>query len=534
MKRILFIVFPNINKDARNLLMRDYIAFPYGVLSIASYLNKHAKNTEVRILDCNLYDDYTNRIQEVLSEFKPHIVGLSMSYDRSYGHVEKISRMVKEFNINTVVVLGGAAASISYKEILPEQDYIDGICYTEGEIPFTDLVNNCDIEDPAFVHMNSVLLLKMHKSWITRQSLQDGKVPERSFIQNLEVIDIDYSYVNIDDYKMKEAFSPFNIEQQEQKNKKQFFLITSRGCPYSCIFCSSCTGIYNNTIRYASVDAIIRHVKDLVEDYGMNVLTIYDDQLLMNKSRAKELFRQLAQFKIRIECPNGLSVAFIDDELAGLMKRAGMDTVILAIEHGSPKMLKIIRKPLDLKMVKPTVQALRKHNFFIVAFFVIGIPGETEEDRQMTMDFIQDIGFCWCNFNGATPLRGSRLYELCIENGYIDKNIKMDDISLQNYIINAPPHLIKDEMVHKIYMMNLRMNFVYNYRMQIGDYQTAARCFQDVINRVPDHAFAYYFLAKAQIAMSDNSNADHNLRKFYEIIKKDNIWRKYAEHLQLG
>ena len=150
-----------------------------------------------------------------------------------------------------------------------------------------------------------------------------------------EVIDIDYSFIKPDEYPMQESFSPFTLKKTFHK---QFFVVTTRGCPFNCDFCCNSANP-DKTMRYASVDKIIEHVGKLVDDYGMNILTFYDDQILFNKKRAKDLFRKLIPFNLRIECPNGLSVAFIDDELAGLMRKAGMDTVNLAIESGSPYVL---------------------------------------------------------------------------------------------------------------------------------------------------------------------------------------------------
>lgn len=527
-RNVLFIILPHIIRktDAKNPKTRSYKAFPYGVLSMASYLNKHVdEKVNIKIIDCNVYDynDSIKIIKRNLSEFKPYIVGLSMVYDNSYHHLNDISKIIKNTDTNIVTVLGGSSASFSYKEILDEQKYIDAICYVEGEIPFTKLVDS----------ENMIEFLENDKTWITKKSLDNGIIPERSFVENLDdVINIDYDLIDIENYKMMQAFSPFI--KDDEKNIRQFFLITSRGCPYKCVFCSTCSGLYNNKIRYASVDVIIKHVEHLILKYGMNVLTIYDDQLLMNKKRAKELFRRLAKFNLRIECPNGLSVAFIDDEMAYLMKNAGMDTVILAIESGSEYMLKeIIHKPLKLKMVKPVVQILRKYNFFIEAFFVIGIPGEKEEDRIKTMKFIKDIEFDWNGFNLATPLRGSELYDICTKNGYIDKNLKINEIEDKKYIIKTPD--LEPEYITKItYLMNLESNFVNNYRMKSGDYSIAAKCFQDVINRTTNHAFAYYYLSKAQEAMKEKPEIiNFNKNKFYELIKEDDVWKEYAEYFNL-
>lgn len=531
---ILFIVLPHIIKnirDAKNPKARSYKAFPYGVLSIASYLKKNLNDkVKIRIIDCNISEQWNTEIDNCLIEFKPNIVGLSMNYDNAYSSLEKISRNIKEFDNEIIVVLGGSAASFSYEEIINEQKYIDSICYGEGEIPFLKLINS----------ENKLEFLQKDSSWITKNSIK--RTPEKTFASNLDdVIDIDYELLgnSINRYKMMEAFSPFiDNNKDDKEHKKQFFLVTSRGCPYRCIFCSTSSGLYNNKIRYASVDKIINHVRYLVNKYHMNVLTIYDDQLLMNKERAKEIFRRLSEFNknnnMRIECPNGLSVAFIDDELSYLMRKAGMDTVVLAIEHGSEKMLrKVIHKPLNLKMVKPAVDTLRKHNFFIDAFFVIGIPGETEEDRYLTMKFIRNIEFDWCSFNLATPLRGSRLYDICIKNGYIPKTLKIGDIEDKKYIIKTP-ELDPEYINKKTYLMNLEVNFVNNHRMKIGDYNIAKRCFEDVIQRTTNHAFAYFYLAKCQELLGENSEKiKYNKDKFYEIIEKDSTWKEYTYHFRI-
>ncbi len=536
MSNILFIILPHIIRetDAKNPRTRSYKAFPYGVLSVATYIKKFSnREVNVKIIDCNIYtlEESISLIKESLKTFEPEIVGLSMNYDNSYKHLGDISKIIKENNnklSSPIIILGGSAASFSYKQILEEQEHVDGICYTEGEIPVLNLVNESN--------KNRIKFLENDKSWITKKSVQQGRIPEKSFIENLDdVIDIDYKLIDIKNYRMTEAFSPFLNDKIKSEQKRQFFLVTSRGCPYKCVFCSTCSGLYENKIRYASIDKIINHVEYLILNYGMNILTIYDDQLLMNKKRAKELFRRLSPFHLRIECPNGLSVAFIDDEMAYLMKNAGMDTIILAVEHGSEYILrKIINKPLSLKTVKPTVDILRKYGFFIEAFFVIGLPGEEDKHRKKCLNFIREIEFDWCGFNLATPTRGSRLYTICIENGYISKNLKIEEIQDKKYIINAPPHLTPEKITKETYLMNLDVNFVNNYRMKIGDYETAAKCFQDVIDRSTNHAFAYYYLAESQKYLNtDSRTININLNKFYTILESDTTWKEYTKYFEL-
>ncbi len=231
---------------------------------------------------------------------------------------------------------------------------------------------------------------------------------------------------------------------------------------------------------------------------------------------------------------NGLSVAFIDEEMAELMKNAGMHTVCLAIESGSPHVLyNIIKKPLRLHMVRPVVQSLRKFGFWIEGYFVSGMPGEKDEHREETVKFIKDVELDWAGFSLATPSRGSELYRICIEKGYI-KNMGIGELDTSKYILNTPEYTA-EYVTRKTYLMNLDVNFVNNYRMKIGDYLVAAKSFRDVIKRYKNHAFAYYYLARAQEAMNEDPELiKFNKNKFNEIINGDNVWKEYAEYFNLN
>jgi len=287
-------------------------------------------------------------------------------------------------------------------------------------------------------------------------------------------------------------------------------------------------------MRYASLEVIEEHVKYLADSYGMNVLTIYDDQLLLNHKRAKEFFRILAKYDLRVETPNGLTVAYIDEEMAALMKAAGMDTVQLAIESGTEYMLRnVIKKPLRLSKVEPVVNSLHKNGLFVQGFFVMGIPGEREQDRIDTAQFIKDVGLDWASFSLASPIRGTELYDTCVKNKYIPDNMKIGEYELGTYIIRAPG-LSPETLPQISYQMNLDVNFVNNRRMRMGDYKVAARCFEDVIERYRDHAFAHYFLARAYQKIGGNEmKVNENFESYKSIIAKNGVWRSHADHFGL-
>lgn len=525
--KVLFVIPPYLGDKVeaiRPTKLRSFVAFPYGVLCLASYVNRATSGAhEVRIIDLNHYrgNQTLARLTEVLNEFKPDIVGISIMFDVSYKYVGELAAAVKDVSSEAIIVLGGAAVTTAWDIILDDQPLVDALCYSEGEVALAKLL---DSEDPQ------VELLA--DPWVTRQSIAEGRKPKTKPIDNLnEVIPIDYSFIDARDYGMLEAFSPFRKAKDE--DVKQFFIVTSRGCPFKCVFCAEPT-LHGGSMRYADLDVIEDHVKYLVDDYGMNVLTIYDDQLLLNTKRAKEFFKILAKYDLRVETPNGLTVAYIDEEMAALMKAAGMDTVQLAIESGTEYMLRnVIKKPLRLNKVAPVIELLHKNDLFVQGFFVIGIPGEREQDRIDTAQFIKDVELDWASFSLASAIRGTELYDICVKNKYIPENMKIGEYEVGTYIIRAPG-LDPERITEFSYRVNLDVNFVNNRRMRVGEYQVAARCFEDVIERYREHAFAHYFLAKAYEMIGDNEHrVKENHERYDAIIAENDVWRGHAEYFGL-
>jgi radical SAM superfamily enzyme YgiQ (UPF0313 family) len=478
---------------------------------------------EIKIIDLNHYsgEQRHSKYTEMLEEFAPDIVGISIMFDVSYKHAAGLAAAAKEANPAGKVILGGAAITTAWDIILDDQPAVDALCYSEGELALAKLLDSDDPEQEL-----------LQDPWVTRQSMAEGRKPKTKTLENLnDVIPIDYSLINANDYGMIEAFSPFRKAKEEET--KQFFIVTSRGCPFKCVFCAEPT-LHGGLMRYASLEVIEDHIKYLVDSYQMNVLTIYDDQLLLNHKRAKEFFRILAKYNLRVETPNGLTAAYIDDEMAGLMIAAGMDTVQLAIESGTEHMLRnVIKKPLRLNKVAPVIETLHKHGLFVQGFFVMGIPGEREQDRTETAQFIKDVGLDWGSFSLASPIRGSELYDICVKNKYIPDKMKIGAYELGTYIIRAPG-LDPETLPQISYRMNLEVNFVNNRRMRIGDYQVAARCFEDVIERYREHAFAHYFLAKAYEKIGGNATkVKENMNLYNSIVAKNGTWKGHADYFGL-
>ena len=159
-----------------------------------------------------------------------------------------------------------------------------------------------------------------------------------------------------------------------------------------------------------------------------------------------------------------------------------------------------------------------------------------DEHREETLQRIKEVDLDWSGFSLASPVRGSELFKICKEKGYIDKDLGIGDIKGNQYIINAPKiGLEPQKITRQAYLMNLDVNFVNNRQMRIGNYETAAKCFQEVTERYDHHAFAHYYLAQAYEAMDNQPDlVRYNRQCFNQILEQDSVWMDYAEFFELG
>jgi len=519
-KNILFVIPSYAHSAIDKYALRTSVV-PFGVLSLASYIKTYCPNIECRILDFNTEDqdivEQCAALESQMIEFEPDIVALSIMYNACQKYIKPFAEIIKRIQPQSTLIAGGIMATNMPGEVFRESPLVDAICYGEGEIPLMDLLHGNNKNEIFF----------NHPSWILPGAIENGKRPRHSFVLNLDDIPpINYSLVDIKKYSGR-------ISSKDGKDKFTLPIHSTRGCPFNCIFCCSAAN-HGKTVRYMSAKRFLADVERMIRDYGITKLSIDDDQFLFFRDRAKEILIGLAKFNIEVEMANGLTVRFIDDEIAALLKNAGLKIAVLAIESGSPRVLReIIGKPLNLEQVPPAVEALRKQNLAIHTFFIIGFPGETINDRQLTRDHILNIGYDWNGIYIATPYKGSRLFELCLKNGYISEKCS-SQYSIYQCQITAPgidPQLITREA----YLLNLDVNFVNNFNVSKNNTRIAAEYFAGVVRRYPTHAFAHYYLAKAMEKLpesSPNSIKEHYSR-FRDILSSDKEWMEYAVRFNL-
>ncbi|SMC94179.1 radical SAM protein [Rhizobium sp. RU36D] len=532
MTRLLFVIPPYFNASdyigkVRNAVLPAF-TIPYGILSMETYLKKNCQtDLEIQLVDLNVTlkelvedgraDDheqiFADQLRGILDQFRPDIVGVSALFNSSFRYIQSLVATVKAFDRDILTIAGGGLPSAAYKMMLERCPDLDAICKGEGEQPLKALIDAPD----------RTVVLADHKAWVTREGVARGKVPAHDFIDDLDDIpQLNYEILDLDNYNSRSIDKRYAGEQ-----RREMAIHTSRGCPFLCVFCSN-PSLHGRTVRFMSIERVVEDVRRMRDEFGMTVLMVEDDHFFQDKERAKRLLAALAELDVRLEFPNGVAVYAIDEEVAELFSRAGVSAVALAVESGSDHVLNnIIKKPLKKKLIRPAVEALRKFDVRSHVFIVAGLPGEEDEHRQETLEMLLDNGFDWIHVYLAIPIYGSRLYEICVEKGYI-QSTDNDDFVATKTVLNIPGQDPK-KLEAYAYETQLRVNFIENYNMRIGRYDVAIHYMKNVCDKYPDHALGQLYLARCYAATGEQKLAIDHATKALEIFERDAYWRELAE-----
>lgn len=534
--RVLFVVPPLI--PLNHLLSHDpsqqwatNASIPIGVLSIAAYAGEHT-DADFSILDMNLAladhlkTNNTITWEPFLDTCMRHaagddvidIVGISAIFNSNAGYLSSIAETAKQLWPDVLVVTGGGFPTNLNSVVFDMAPSIDAIAVGEGEKPFLSFVQATD----------RAVYLDQAAGWVTKKRLDAGEIPVMNFVENLD--DIPYLRYDLVDYDRYQECNRYHGDKSMDIVTAS--IMTSRGCPYLCTFCSSHT-VHGRKVRCHSPERILEEVRWLKATYGINVLLIEDDLFLSRRKNALKILEGLAAEDLTIEFPSGLALMHLDDEMICALKAAGLKMATLAVESGAERVLReIIHKPYrNLDMARDVVRRLREQNFYIRAFFIIGFPGETREEMLQSVQFMKDTGFNWVCIMIASPIAGSELYAACKENGLLISD-RLEDFHYGKCNIRLP-HSTPEEIEEFRYMINLEVNFVNNYDLKHGRPDLALTGFKDVINRVPGHAFGHYCSALCYREMGRQDEEAQALARYFEIVSSSPYWAGYSQRFGL-
>jgi len=338
-----------------------------------------------------------NEIREIFRVEKPKVVGIScMTVHLKTGL--KMADIIKEMDKECKVVFGGPHPTIIPDDIMQSEN-VDFAIRGEGE--YTMLALCQAIADGAGDLKKIDGLSFKIKNRIIHNS-------PRKLIKDIDTLPFPLRTNLI----FSHLFSPQDLG----------VMITSRGCPFGCTFCSS-RSIWGKKVRYNAVKKIIDEIKLLVSECRTREFFFWDDSFSFNRERIIEICNTLIKEKIEISWGCTTRLDLLDDELLSWMRQAGCSQIDVGIESGSERILKKIRKGIILKQIKQGIKLITDHNIFVTTFFMIGFPDETEEDIRRTFDLIKNVN-ATVTISLFTPYPGTELFQNLLDIGMV--SIKQD------------------------------------------------------------------------------------------------------------
>lgn len=400
---------------------------PLGILSIASFLQRN--NILLDVFDFTIQ----NRLDKDLKNYD--VVGLSLNMANISTSLETI-QYIKKQNPNAKVIIGGPSC-ISNPLYFTNNENIDAICTGEGEEAFLDY-----IVQGAFIDGKEIAGLYTRKN---KHFVYGG---ERQYKNNLD----EYGFPALHEVKINKYNTPI------RKKFPVSSIMTSRGCPFHCIFCFHSMG---HEWRARSCINVVDEMEWQVKELGVKEICIQDDNFSLDIKRAKQIFDLIIKrdIKVKLQFPNGLRVDFIELDLLDKMFHAGVWLIGVAPETGSPELMKKIKKSMDLEKVAQVVQWCRKIGINTYANFMIGFPAETMQDLQKTASFIKKLNADFIQIARVIPIPGTPLYETAVHNDTRDK------FGQEQGTFFGTPKLVKSEIPKKDVVRlikNIHMTFYLN------------------------------------------------------------------------
>jgi anaerobic magnesium-protoporphyrin IX monomethyl ester cyclase len=403
---------------------------PLGLMYVAAILEKSGYQTE--ILDAFMTDysfqknnKTTNvgmsfeRIKQEISRSKPDIIGIAGPFTCQIDNTVKISNLTKEINPSILTVVGGPHVTTMPKGFLDEAKNVDIVVMGEGEYTMPEIAQSFDGKK----QLDEILGIAYRKGDQVRVNAA------RPFITNLDELPYPaYELVDLERY-----LNPRKIGYRSFQNRA-ISMITSRGCPFNCCFCSVHLHM-GRGFRAHSASYVLSHIQYVVEKFKVKNIFFEDDNLTLDLSRFEAICDGLIEKNIKIgwETPNGVRADCLNLNLLKKMKQSGCQSVFFGVESGDQQILdNVICKSLDLNRVVEVAKDCKDIGLKTGAFYIIGFPGEKKENMQKTVDLALrlkrdfDVGM---HLFFATPSYGTKLYEQCKTEGYIKEDLSWNSFA---------------------------------------------------------------------------------------------------------
>jgi radical SAM superfamily enzyme YgiQ (UPF0313 family) len=424
---------------------------PVGLLYLASSLRAHLRDmVETRILDTSLEGFCPGAIKELLAGFSPRIVGIRCiaPYVES---ARRIAALVREELPESLIVLGGPATGAYLDDLFRGGRTADVAVIGEGEEAIVEIARR--------VMKNESLEGIPGTARMTESGI--GYAPPGNFIAHLDSLPFpDPSFIDLDRYAGRMSYS--------YNKRRQGIILTSRGCPYNCIFCHRFMG---QKFRARSPESVLEEITRLYEGHGVRDFYVIDDNFTLDRGRAEKILDMITAsgMKLNLNFNSGLRADITDRPLIDKMIKAGTRWISFAVETASPRLQRLINKNLDLEKARDTINYAFERGANVVYFMMFGLPTETAEEALMTVEYARTLRppiiptfFC------AKYFRGTEMHEMAKRSGFDMARIeRASRVPYHDIRYTHTPSMSSSEL-RKVYMEFVEEVFLDRERLSLA------------------------------------------------------------------
>jgi len=359
---------------------------PLSLSYLASVLN--IEGIEVKILDFLVTRYHPRKLRRELEEYRPQLVGATC-VTLNYPIARRMLKACKAFDPRIFTVIGGPHVTFALEETLLRSPWIDAIVIGEGERTLVELVRA--VEEDKDIHQ------------VPGIAFADGgmvaKTPPQARIENLDQLPLPAREL-LPMARYRALGTPCTV-------------ITSRGCPFSCIFCSG-RRMFGPKVRFRSPGLVVDEIEKLQRDFGLAKINIVDDTFTLNHHHARAVCEEMLRRNLQIKWSVFARVDRINEDLARLMNRAGCEWVLFGVESADEGILKTIKKGITTDEVRRGVKIATKAGINVFNSFILGLPGESRDTAHKSLAFGDELYHKYgakYGFHILSPLPGTELYE---------------------------------------------------------------------------------------------------------------------------
>ncbi|MBU2044109.1 MAG: B12-binding domain-containing radical SAM protein [Candidatus Omnitrophica bacterium] len=349
----------------------------------------------VKIIDAEAENISLEKITKEIENFNPDIIGMTATTPFFHIVVEHAKAFKRRFS-NIPIVIGGAHITI-----LQEKDFpacFDYAFIGEAEESWVNFLNRYE-NDEDISGIKGIIYRK------------DGKTISTGSSEPVKDID------SIP-YPARHLLNREKYNIGTLRGRKNFTTImTTRGCPFKCIFCS--TKVFGSQVRRRSVDSVIAEIKSVIYNFNTRHFTFLDDTLTLDRNYILAICQAIIKENLKITFDGSTRANLIDEELVEVMANSGLIRISFGLETVDPEIRKIIKKEVPLDSYEKANRITNKYGIETLNSIMLGLPGETAETVGKTLSFLRQArDIQQANFSIATPYPGTELYDMARRGDY--------------------------------------------------------------------------------------------------------------------